>query len=234
RNMLEDLRIGAHVTGSDDKRLGTLTRIVIERADPRVTHLVVDPGLAESGNMLSPGGWEKPRERVVPVELITSTTPEAIRLTCDEPYFLSQALFEQVQFNDAEPSKTYDQPAHWWSRFQLEQVVNYISSGWGLGAAPYVGPETITYNESAGSSEIEEGTAIWRGQPPERVGTVTHVLLDNETQRVTSYVIRRHGGLAGELIVFPVSAIASIDDDAVFTALTDEQLEHLAPYEHDE
>jgi sporulation protein YlmC with PRC-barrel domain len=232
--MVEDLRIGAHVIGSDDKRLGTLTRIVIERADPRVTHLVVDPGLAESGNLLSPGGWEKPRERVVPVELIASTEPDAIHLTCDEPSFLSQSLFEEVQFSDAEPSQAAEQPGHWWSRFQLGQVVNYISSGWGLGAAPYVGPETITYNESAGASEIEEGTAIWRGQPPERVGTVTHVLLDQETQRVTSYVIRRHGGLAGELAILPVAGIASIEDDAVFTALTDEQLDHLAPYEHDE
>jgi hypothetical protein len=143
-------------------------------------------------------------------------------------------LFEEVQFSDAEPSQAAEQPGHWWSRFQLGQVVNYISSGWGLGAAPYVGPETITYNESAGASEIEEGTAIWRGQPPERVGTVTHVLLDQETQRVTSYVIRRHGGLAGELALLPVAGIASIEDDAVFTALTDEQLDRLAPYEHDE
>lgn len=232
--MIEDLRIGAHVIGRDDKRLGTLTRIVIERADPRVTHLVVDPGLAESGNLLSPGGWEKPRERVVPVELIASTEPDAIHLTCDEPSFLTQALFEQVQYSDAEPNQADDQPAHWWSRFQLGQVVNYISSGWGLGAAPYVAPETITYNESASASEIEEGTAIWRGQPPERVGTVTHVLLDQETQRVTGYVIRRHSGLAGELAVLPVAGITSIEDDAVFTALTDEQLDHLAPYEHDE
>ncbi|HEV2403883.1 MAG TPA: PRC-barrel domain-containing protein, partial [Ktedonobacterales bacterium] len=103
--MIEDLRIGAHVIGRDDKRLGTLTRIVIERADPRVTHLVVDPGLAESGNLLSPGGWEKPRERVVPVELIASTEPDAIHLTCDEPSFLTQALFEQVQYSDAEPNQ---------------------------------------------------------------------------------------------------------------------------------
>lgn len=232
--MLEDLRIGAHVVGRDDKRLGALTRIVIERDDPRVTHLVVDPGLAESGNLFSPGGWEKPRERVVPVELIASTASDVIRLTCDEPSFLSQALFEQVRFSEVEPSQEVDQPAHWWSRFQIGQVVNYISSGWGLGAAPYVGPETITYNESASASEIEEGTAIWRGEPPERVGTVTHVLLDKQTQRVASYVIRRHGGLAGELVLLPVAAIASIEDDAVFTALTDEQLDHLAPYEHDE
>ena len=225
--MLEDLHIGAHVIGRDEKRLGTLTRIVIERDAGRVTHLVVDPGLAESGNLLAPGGWEKPRERVLPVELIKSDTPETITLTCDEPSFLSLPLFEQKQYAEVEPGQEEGASKPWWSRFQVGQVVNFIASGWGLGAAPYVAPETITYNMSATAAEIGSGTPVWRREPHERVGTVRDVLLDQQTQCIVGYLVERHSGLGGVLVELPISAITAIENDEIYTSLTDEQVENL-------
>lgn len=234
--MLEDLHIGAHVLGRDKKRLGDLTRIVINRADASVSHLVVDPGLVESGNLLAPGGWEKPRERVLPVELIASVTPDTITLSCDEPSFLSQSLFEQKQYADVEPEAgaDADKPAHWWSRFQMGQVVNYIASGWGLGAAPYVAPETITYNMSPTSVEIATGTPVWRREPRKRLGTLRDVILDPQTERVVAYVIERHSGLASDLVELPLTAVAAIEDDEIYTDLTDEQVDALAEHEQDE
>src|SRR5258706_15982072 len=92
--MLEDLHIGTDVMGSDGSRLGTLTRIVIERDNGAVTHLVVDPGLVESGNLLAPGGWEKPREREVPVSMLVSADDKHVTLSCDEEAFQQQPLFE--------------------------------------------------------------------------------------------------------------------------------------------
>lgn len=228
--MLEDLHIGAHVIGRDERRLGTLTRIVIERGDGRVSHLVVDPGLAESGNLLAPGGWEKPRERVVPIELVASVSPDALHLTCDEPSFLSQALFEQKHFADVEPEPEPEERAHWWSRFQVGQLVNYIASGWGLGAAPYVPPETITYNMGPSAAEIETGTPVWRREPHERLGTVRDIILDQQTQRVAGYVVERHA----RLVTLPASAVSAIEDDEIYTSLTDAEVDALKPYARDE
>ena len=234
--MLEDLHIGAHVLGRDNKRLGTLTRIVINRTDATVSHLVVDPGLAESGNLLAPGGWEKPRERVLPIELVAAVTPDTLTLTCDETSFLSQSLFEQKQYAEVAPEPELDagKPGHWWSRFQVGQVVNYIASGWGLGAAPYVAPESITYNMSADSAEIATGTPVWRREPHKRLGTVRDVILDPHTERVVAYVIERHSGLASDLVELPVTAIAAIENDEIYTDLTDEQADTLKEYDQDE
>lgn len=230
--MLENLHIGAHVVGRDNKRLGALTRIVIDRSDGTVSHLVVDPGLAESGNLLAPGGWEKPRERVLPVELIASVSSENLTLTCDEPSFLSQPLFEQKQYADVQPEEQdTDKPAHWWSRFQVGQVVNYVASGWGLGAAPYVAPETITYNMEPNSAEIAKGTPVWRREPHARLGTVRDVIVDVATERVVAYVMELHAGLASDLVELPVSAITGIENDEIYTDLTDEQVDALKEYD---
>jgi uncharacterized protein YrrD len=232
--MLEDLHIGANVKGSDGKRLGTLSRIVIERDQPRVTHIVVDPGLVESGNLLAPGGWEKPRERVLPVTLITSIDDKDIVLTCDEAAFSSKPLFERKEFTTAEVSETAggSPRSGWWSRFRVGELVNYIASGWGLGAAPYVAPADITYNEPAGASAIAEGTPVWRREPHEHVGTVERVLADPSTQRVASIVIRRVH-LGGERRVLPVSAITDIEDDMIHTQLSDDELGALPAFEEE-
>lgn len=232
--MLEDLHIGSHVLGRDKKRLGTLTRIVIHGANATVSHLVVDPGLAESGNLLAPGGWEKPRERVLPVELIASVTPEAVALTCDEPSFLNQPLFEQKQFADVEPEQDDAKPAHWWSRFQMGQVVNYIASGWGLGAAPYVPPESITFNMSPGSAEIAKGASVWRREPRKRLGAIRDIIFDPHTERVVAYVMERHSGLGSDLVELPVTAVAAIVDEEIFTDLTDKQVDALKEHQREE
>ncbi len=232
--MLEDLHIGAAVKGSDGNHLGTLSRIVIERDHPRVTHLVIDPGLLESGNLLAPGGWEKPRERVVPVSLVAAVEDDTIQLSCDEATFAAEPLFEHKEFAPAEiaapaPGTT---PPHWWSRFRVGELINYIASGFGFGAAPYVAPAEITYNEPTGTSAIAEGTPVWRVEPHEEIGSVQRVLADPETQHVTAIVIRREGPF-GDRRILPVTAIADMQDDMLHTRLSDEELDALPPYEED-
>jgi sporulation protein YlmC with PRC-barrel domain len=228
--MLEDLHIGASVLGSDEKRLGKLTRVVIGRTDATVSHLVIDPGLAESGNLLAPGGWEKPRERVLPIDLVVAVTPETITLTCDEPAFLSQPLFEHKEFTDVEPEQYADKPAHWWSRYRVGELINLVSSSWGLGAAPYVPPEKITYSMSPNAAEIGSETPVWRRDPHKRLGTVRDVIVDPQTEHVVAYVMERHSGLGGELVELPITAIATIEDGEVYSALTDEQVAGLKEY----
>ncbi len=222
--MLEDLHIGTSVIGSDGSHLGTLTRIVIERDNGAVTHLVVDPGLVESGNLFAPGGWEKPRERVVPLSLLTSASNEHVTLSCDELLFAQQPLFEQQYYAD------YDQLESLPPRFRLGDLINYIASAAGVGAAPYEGPRVIQYNEPAGAAEITEGTPVWRREPHEEIGVVDRVLFDKQTQRVTALVVHGSGILGHRTVVLPLAAIADIDDEVVHVLLTDAELDALASY----
>lgn len=224
--MLEDLRIGVTVTGSGGTHLGKLSRIVIDRANSTVTHLVVDPGLAESGNALAPGGWEKPRERVVPVSLIATAGEHGVALSCDEATFWQQPLFEHKQFTDADMSAATGQQGPGQSRFELGEVLNYVSAGWGLGAAPYIAPADVSLNETPTSAAIAEGTPVWRIEPHDEVGHVDRVLADTQSQRVSALVIRRKG-LLKHRVVLPIEQVANIDDGVVHITLADSALDAL-------
>ncbi|HEX8036968.1 MAG TPA: PRC-barrel domain-containing protein [Ktedonobacterales bacterium] len=226
--MLEDLHIGTDVMGSDGSHLGTLTRIVIERDNDEVTHLVVDPGLVESGNLLAPGGWEKPRERVVSLSLLVNADDKHVTLSCDEEAFRQQPLFEQQYYAD------YDQLDALPPRFRLGELINYIASAAGLGAAPYEGPRIRQYNEPQGAAEIAEGTPVWRRKPHEEIGEVEQVLFDPLTERVTALVVRRSGIVVHPRVLLPISAVADVQDEVVHVTLTDAELDALAPYEPEE
>lgn len=228
--MLEDLRIGVPVTGSDSTHLGKLTRIVIDRSDNQVTHLVIDPGLAESGNLLAAGGWEKPRERVVPVALVVSAGEDGLALSCDEAAFAQLPLFERKQYTEADVSAATGPEGPWQSRFELGEVVNYVASGWGLGAAPYIAPADISLNETATSTAIAEGTSVWRVDPHDEIGHVDRVLADGQTQRVTGLVVRRKG-LFAHRVVLPIEQVANVEDGVIHITLSDQQLDALPRFE---
>lgn len=206
--MLEDLHIGATVAGSDGQKLGTLTRIVVEQDTHAVTHLVVDPGLVESGYALAPGGWEKPRERVVPIALLHAVGDDnAITLACTEEELKGYPLFESESYSDAPLPRD--------TRFRLGDLIRYIASAAGVGAAPYESPrEQIQFNEAPGSAEISEGTAVWRVEPHEEIGEVEHLLMDERTGRLSGLVVRRKGRGRGSVTI-PADAIASIGDGVV-------------------
>lgn len=224
--MIEQLRIGAHVFSSDGKQVGTLTRIVVTGGEPVVTHLVVDPGTHLS-EILEPGSLDKPRDRTVPVELARSVNDTQITLTCSAVEFTKLPLFERHQYVNApvEPGA---------SRFRLGELVNYLASAFGLGAAPY-SPENeeITFNVEPGSSVIPDDAPVWRNTPHEEIGAVERTLADAETQRVTGVVIRRTS-IDNQLVVVPIASVTSFEDGVAHVELTDEELDQLAPYSPEE
>jgi uncharacterized protein YrrD len=228
--MLQDLHIGAPVLARDGRTLGELARVVVDPGH-QVTHLVVDPGLVESGNLLEAGGWEKPRERVLPVALVEHVGPERIQLSLDEAEFQAQPLFERREYHALDVTDAADQPdqAHWWSRFRLGELVDYVASGFGLGAAPYIAPADITYNESPGSMAIGEGTPVWRQEPHEHLGEVERVLTSGDSATITALVLRRQG-IRGEHVVLPIAAVVDLSGDTVHVRLSDQELASLRPY----
>jgi uncharacterized protein YrrD len=221
--MLEELQIGAPVAGRDGKRIGSLTHIVVEPGADRVSHVVVDPGLLESGNLLAPGGWEKPRERVLPIEQVQHASHDGLTLFATADDFDTFPLFEQQYFSDV-PDQAH-------GRFRLGELIKYIASVAGVGAAPYEpSNEVIAYNEPAGAAEIEKDTPVWRLEPHEEIGAVEGVLLNEHSGRLAGLLLRRKG-LGGDVVLLPPEAIRELRDGAVHVALSDDELDALAPYQ---
>lgn len=228
--MIETLRIGAPVYTSDDKHAGSLERIVLshEPSEPSggrmVTHLVIDPGFRDLGELLSPGSVEKPRARTVPIALATSVDEDAIRLSCDRAAFLALPLFERRAY-------TADTEAQRKRGFRWGDIINYTAATFGLGAAPYM-PETesTTFDEAAGSASLPARAPVWRIEPHEQIGQIERTLVDSSTDRVTGFLLRRER-MDEEVVTLPVETIVSIEDGVAHVKLTDSELDQLTPYE---
>jgi sporulation protein YlmC with PRC-barrel domain len=228
--MLEDLSIGAPVVSSNGRQIGTLQRIVVERDERRVTHIVIDPGLLESGNLLAPGGWEKPRARIVPISAVQNIGTEVIQLALDENAFAEEPLFEQEYYANADPQTGEVQPEGEKPRFRLGELIHYIATAAGLGAAPYEPTTEIAFQESSRSAEVSAGTPVWRRTPHEELGIVERVLVDAETNRITAFVLRRKGR-GGKMIQVPIEAVSDVQDGVVRVTLSESDLAELQPYE---
>jgi sporulation protein YlmC with PRC-barrel domain len=231
--MLEDLHIGATVTSSDKRQLGTLERIIIERAAERVTHIVVDPGLLESGNLLAPGGWEKPRARLVPFSDIVKVARDSLELSIDQVTFTEAPLFERELFVDADPQTGEIQSSAEKPRFRLGELLHYISTAAGLGAAPYEPTTEIQFQESSGSAEIAAGTPVWRQTPHQEIGVVERLLVDPQTQHIRAFVLRRKG-VGNHLVQLPIESVANVQDGVVHVSINDSDLAKLAPFDPDQ
>ncbi len=223
--MIEQLRIGAHVFGSDGKQLGSLSHIVVSSAEYTVTGLVIAPG-ARLGELLEAGGLDQSRDRSAPVALVREVNDSGIYLTCDAATFAALPLFERHQYVDAPVEAGR-------SRFRVGDLVNYLAAAFGLGAAPYV-PENdeITFDLAPGSAELPADAPGWRNTPHEESGVVERALADSATQHMTGLVIRRRS-IDDRLVVVPVSAITSVSAGVAHVELTDEELDHLPLYERE-
>ncbi|MGO8947535.1 MAG: PRC-barrel domain-containing protein [Ktedonobacterales bacterium] len=228
--MLEDLHIGIPVIGSDGHHIGTLERIVVEREEQRVTHIVVDPGLRESGNLLAPGGWEKPRARVIPISAITQVGTASIQLSLDQQAFAEEPLFEHEYYANADPQTGELQAPGERPRFRVGELIHYIATAAGIGAAPYEPTTEIGFRESGGSAEIAAGTPVWRREPHEEIGVVERVLINAATGRISALVLHRKGW-GGKMVQLPFEAVSDVEDGIVHVALSEDELARLRPYQ---
>jgi sporulation protein YlmC with PRC-barrel domain len=231
--MLEDLHIGTPVIGSDGQKLGTLQRIVIDQKERTVTHIVVDPGLLESGNLLAPGGWEKPRSRLLPVGAIVQVGKESLDVSTDQAAFAQAPLFEHEFYVDSDVQAGPGEAPGEKPRFRIGELLQYISPVAGIGAAPYEPATEIQFQEPGNSAEIAAGTPVWRRMPHQELGVIERVLVDPETQRVRAFVLHRKG-FGGKLIRLPVEAVADVEDGIVHVTLSDAQLAQLEVYRPEE
>jgi sporulation protein YlmC with PRC-barrel domain len=185
-----DVFCGAHLCGRS-------TYIVLNPSTREVSHIVVKPKASPH------------IERVVPLEMVIESTPQAIRLRCTPDERAGMQQFVETEFIRVEETNFMSGP--------------YIME-------PFVYPETDYAPVEHEQIPVHE-LAIHRGAHVEardgRVGRVDEFLVDPTSEQIT-HLVMREGHLWGQKdVTIPVSAIDSIDEDIVYLKLDKRDIEAL-------
>src|SRR5579875_3849996 len=156
--MLQPLKFGVSAVTADGRDVGTLYRVVVDErvgADESlyvVTAITVQRRLIESGNLLKPGGWEKPRDLKVPFAQVTGGDEREVRLSLTEQEFL--ALPPYIVGDVPEPAPDWRPP----ESFEAEDVT--MRAGALLGGGLYEPPHDELENRGPNERHLSHGAAV--------------------------------------------------------------------------
>ena len=217
-----DLRAGADVYSSDDQKLGELHRIVLARADLRVTHVVVDIGFLRSGRSIWQGGLGLEYDRVVPIGDVVVATTERVDLA------LTAEQFKDLPEYTPE---TYEQPKdlspHEYDLPDVVTQLHHLSSIFASTPGQWL-YENLQKPEDA--VDISEGTPVWRREPHEKLGDVKQLIFDEASGQLRALVIAR-GFIFKHEVVLPIRHVVELFDDLLHVDIADKDIEALQPYE---
>jgi sporulation protein YlmC with PRC-barrel domain len=190
-----EFMVGAQVSCQDGV-CGELRRVVFDPVKHAITHLVIGP---KHHNNLG---------RLVPVDLVETTTSQELRLRC------THAQFEALE--DAEETEFLPGPSGQ-SAYQQDQMLfmpYFASGGMAMGDMAMDGtaqPLAVKYHKvPAGEVEIRRGERVHASDGP--VGTVRGLVLDPSDHQVT-HVLLEEGHLWGKKEVsIPISSVLNVDD----------------------
>ena len=182
--------------------------VLIDSVSDQVVHVVVKETIT---NM----------EYIVPVDVISATIADTIRLSCSKAELEKMPLFTQTEFVQ---EKVLD-------------YAGYMGGTSGMGPyfyMPYVTSE-VRVPISTEHKQIPPGEmAIHRGTRIEAtdgyVGKVDEFVVNPENGHIT-YLVMREGHLWGDKnVIIPVSAMEDNGDDTVFLNIDKHQIESLPTF----
>jgi sporulation protein YlmC with PRC-barrel domain len=194
-----DIPLNAKVRCADGV-CGRSTYVIVNPVNEQVTHVVVREERFPHA------------EYLVPLDLVTESTSDMIRLRCTKENLVMQEPFTEVEYVEEDlPGFRYER-----GDFML----------W-----PYNVPDedevipVETERVPPGELAVRRGTHVKAIDG--RVGQVDEFLVDPVSEHIT-YLILREGHLWGQKdVTIPVSEIARIEEDTVHLKLTKEQIEAL-------
>jgi uncharacterized protein YrrD len=218
---LEDLHAGADVVSTDDHKLGTLSRFVINKDTLTLTHIVVDTGILRSGEPLWKGGWGLSHDRVLPLGVVQHADGDKVRLTMTADEFKDLSVdYIQEHF---EPIPD-DRPG-----IDASDLRAFLASMPGEGG-PYLLHEVRTIDP--GEVEIKKDSPVWRLNPHQKIGEVDSVIYDGDTNKVTDLVISR-GHVFTKEVVLPMRFVTEVVADIVRVEIDDDALKGLPEFKAD-
>lgn len=221
-----ELKEGMSVMTSGGEEVGRVNRFVLDPATNEVTHVVIQKG------------WLLPEDKVLPFEMVRTTSDEKLVLNEDIGDFDKLPSFEETHFIQAADDRPgadlvpaddpeyHHTPAYYW--YPAHSNVGYPGIGFGHFAWPAgetkrnIPEDTIT---------LKEGTDILSSDG-KHVGNVERLLVDPESKKVTHFLISQ-GVLFKDRKLVPVHWVKTVGEENVSLAVNSQLLERLPSYEEE-
>lgn len=192
----QQFTIGTAVSGSDGA-IGKVTRVVVDPVGRVVTHLIVEPGHGTGPN------------RLVPLSLVASATPDEVRLNCTEAAFGELDVAEETQFAPG----VADVPGYGPGDVLNWPYYSLALEGGGFGPAGVGGalPLAVTYDKvPLGEVAVRRGEHVHASDG--EIGRVQGLVIDASDHHVT-HVLLQEGHLWGRKdVAIPIGSVAGVDD----------------------
>lgn len=209
----------ASVYSADGEKVGQIERVVIDPDSREITHVIVRRGALFT------------EDRVIPVELVATTSEDQATLRADAgdlgelPYFeVNQYVnLDQEEIDHADYPADFAPPLYW-----------YPSGGAPpIGYPGYPGQPHIIKTERNIPDDtvaVGEGAEVISAEG-ERVGEVEKILTDPDDNVVTHFVISK-GVLFEEHKLVPVAWVDKVEETKIHLSVGSGLLEDLPEYEH--
>jgi len=212
-------REGADVQTYDGQKVGDIVRVVLDPVTKEVTHLVVRKGFLLK------------RDKLVPVDLITSTTEDRVKLRKDVDDLARLPDFEEsyyVRVN--ETAAEYPYPPGYIAPVYSYPPLGY--AGWGVAHYPLYPPPPYVLETERNIPErtvpLKEGAEVFSADE-EHVGYVERVFTDGQNDRAT-HILISEGLLLKERKLVPTNWIQEVRENRVRLATTSELIDGLPEY----
>jgi len=175
-----------------DGSAGKSTAVIINPVTRTLTHFAVEDH--ESFGMIS---------RLVPVELVSETTTDAIHLTCTLAELSELEIFSETHYIQNE-----DVTLEYMEPYMTPLDVNYLA----------VETESVPPGELA----VHRGTTVEASDG--YIGTVGEFVVNPENGHITHLVLQKGHAWGKKDMTVPVGAIGQVDGTTVYLKLTKEEL----------
>jgi uncharacterized protein YrrD len=209
-----DFKIGAKVVCKEGE-CGKLSKLVVDPHTNRITDLVLEKGVLLK------------EDRVLPMGVVKSATSEEIQLTLKSDHLDKYPQYREKEYvvprNEERVADAYG---------PMARYVTARDNRYGLEFPRPVVPRVKETRVTVGEGVSSRKAVIGRGTPVTNVdgtvGEVDHLLLDEESGRISHVVVNR--GAAGHPLVVPIKSVERLSDDAIFISPDSEALGQVSCY----
>lgn len=214
---------GTHIYTKDGEDVGEIDRVVLDPRTNEVTHVVVRQGFLFT------------EDKVVPIEWIDAAEEEVVTLREDIEDLDALPVFEQERYvvansevEDIWPATgatppVYSHPAPGTAWWQYPGYPGFVG--------PYIGDPAVRRTVRAVPADevaLKEGADVIT-RDGEHAGTIDEVLLDDETERATHFVIEQ-GLVSKERKLIPTAWVDKMHEGKVRLLVGSELLEDLKAF----
>jgi uncharacterized protein YrrD len=213
------LKEGARVFSADGKRIGTLSRVVLEPCTKQVTSLVVEKGFMFA------------HDKVIPMSLVGPTTEDRVSLRVDAADLEELPDFEELDHVPAETEPQDPLGAAHWARplYWYPPIGSWWTASGYAGYARPIYVERTRRNIPKGTVALEEDAPVI-SRDGKHVGDVERVFTDPLEDRATHLLLSR-GLLLKEEKLIPTKWITNVLERAVHLSVESSLVDSLPDYQ---